>query len=450
MSPFENLHTELVELVVSFLELRDIASLRLTCRNIEGKASQQSFSTFFKDKNVILTSGSLQEFARITDEGRFGCLLQHCTLTGIVSTNGDAIASDIIDEHSRLLAVAFRNLKQHSPGGGLASLALGVAAHVGSEGTLIQPDDVRVRSAWRFVWDTAARTFSIAMTALEESQVSVGVCLDVFGQVPSCSLAHDVFLARAGLLASTQVFGSLKKLTLSLSGPYRATYEPKWPASIPETSDMIRETERNYSHQALQTVAQLPLASQELAGLNVHWFDLGRHLSTSQSTGTTQVNNTIIMSNTMCIKSCKLRGVFLSETELQQFLQGTRVEDLTLTDIHLRPGTYGAILSWLTDPDSSIKSYHLDDLRENSKLVHFNIPGHSKFPYLADQMGPSTLTQHEGEARESVSYRLPSSRPLGSPQKMRWTRRKTQEFGPPESDGSSELNWRDKETTKYY
>lgn len=48
MSSLKALHIELIEHIVTFLELRDIASLRLTCRAIKSKASQGCFATFFK------------------------------------------------------------------------------------------------------------------------------------------------------------------------------------------------------------------------------------------------------------------------------------------------------------------------------------------------------------------------------------------------------------------
>jgi len=74
---------------------------------------------------------------------------------------------DAADEgtgHLRCLAEAFRNLKQHSPKGGPASLCLRVAARMeGADGELTEPDDCR---SWRAVWDAALRIFNVTMAAL--------------------------------------------------------------------------------------------------------------------------------------------------------------------------------------------------------------------------------------------------------------------------------------------
>ncbi|KAK7740992.1 hypothetical protein SLS53_005055 [Cytospora paraplurivora] len=165
MAALEVFPTELIELIMTSLELSDITSLRLTCRRIEDETSQQ-FGNAFRYKDVKLTTTALQKFVRITGQGRFGCLLRNCTLTGIASD--EEITTDDVPEHGRLLTDAFRNLRHRSPSGGLNSLTLGLAGRVGGE--LVLPDDIRVRHGWRAIWDAAARTFRTTVTALEKSQ----------------------------------------------------------------------------------------------------------------------------------------------------------------------------------------------------------------------------------------------------------------------------------------
>lgn len=109
-------------------------------------------------------------------------------------------------ENLRLLAEAFRNLKQRFPKDELASLCLRVAALIeGADGELTEPDDFR---SWRAVWDAALRTFNAIIAALNESQLPVDEHLDIFGSLRGCSLACDVFLAFAQKLASMHIFGS--------------------------------------------------------------------------------------------------------------------------------------------------------------------------------------------------------------------------------------------------
>lgn len=441
MSALEALPIELIEHIVTNLDFCDISSLRLTSRTIEDKASQFSFTTLFGRKDIGLTTTALQNFVGATGQGRLGCLLQDCTLTGIASF--ETTTPDDTAEHIRLLADAFRNLKHRSPRGGLVSLSLGLAVRVGTEGELAPPGHQRVRRAWRTIWDAAIRTFRVTIAALGESQMSVGERLDVFGSVVGCSLPCDVFMASAGIFSSAHVFGSLRKLTLSLSAPYRAESEPdlEWENSAQEPSaPLINQTQSRYSQQVFRVIVQLCHAKLKLEDLDLHWYDLGRYISTSSLSDSPQASSIAgdTSSGTIHIKGCSLRGVFISETDLLHLLQTTCPETLTLTDIHLISGTYTSILDYVNGPDSSIKSYHLDDLCEEGASrppVHFNIPGRSKFRYRGGPVGPSTLTRQAGDAKEAVGYSHPRSCADVSVKMVLWRLVKKRDFGPPKVGG---------------
>src|SRR5204863_948136 len=74
VSPLEALPIEMIENIVTRLELCDIGSLRLASGIIEIKASQGSFSALFKHKKVELTTMTLQDLVQVTGQGRWGCL----------------------------------------------------------------------------------------------------------------------------------------------------------------------------------------------------------------------------------------------------------------------------------------------------------------------------------------------------------------------------------------
>ncbi|ROW03040.1 hypothetical protein VMCG_05698 [Cytospora schulzeri] len=433
MAALEALPTELVENIVTNLGLCDIRSLRLTCRTMEAKASGLSFTTFFGHKNIQLTATALQNFVDVTGQCRLGCLLQDCTITGIASN--ETTTADETAEHIRLLADAFRNLKSRSPRGGLVSLTLGLVARVEAEGELMPLTDRRVSRAWHIVWDAAVRTFRVVMAALEKSQMSVGEHLSVFGGVAGCSLACDVFVAYARAFSSAHVFGSLKRLTMRLSAPYRAESEPELERRpIAEGRyHLITEPQDRHAQQVFRAVVQLSHATRALEGLDLHWYNLGRYVSSvlpdfpeEDSTGTS--------SETMHIKSCILRGIFVSETNLLGFLQTTRPEDLTLADVSIIPGKIDSILDFLNGQDSSVTSYHLKDIIQGC-LLHFNVPGRSRIPYTSGSFGPSTLTRGASDAKEAVSYTRPRGRPLGSGGLYSWRRYKKEEYGPIQCDG---------------
>lgn len=81
----EALPIDLIEHIVTPLDLSGIASLRLTSRPVQSKAFRVSFTAFFKNKDVELTKSSPQAMVRSTSQGRLGCLLQHCTVIDIAT-----------------------------------------------------------------------------------------------------------------------------------------------------------------------------------------------------------------------------------------------------------------------------------------------------------------------------------------------------------------------------
>ncbi|KAI9664772.1 MAG: hypothetical protein M1821_006220 [Bathelium mastoideum] len=420
----EALPIELIEHIVTFLELDDIASLRLTSRTIENDASQGSFTALFKHKNVELTMKTLQKMERVTSQGRLGCLLRHCTITGILRNKKAAAAAAYKDiEYSRVLAAAFGNLKRRT--GMIASLRLSLDTRGEIiNGEPIHTDDFR---SWRTVWETALCTFHVTMDALNSSQLPVIEHLDIFGSLRACSLGCDAFLTLAPKFLSTHVFESLKRLTVSLSAPHEAVKENANGSNVYEN---IAPAQSRLSEPILQDIMQVSRIMPKLEGLEIHWFNLGQFDVNSEVSSVT-CHDSGARLPPPSLKECTLRGLYVSESDLLQFLNAVRPVALTLTDIRLVSGTYTAMSRFLTGPESPVTYYQLDDIREGGNLVHFNMPGRPKFPYRYDRVGPSSLTRRNSQVKEAIRYRFASGRPLGSPARARWVKEKAREFGPP-------------------
>ncbi|KAL1999309.1 hypothetical protein VTN02DRAFT_4710 [Thermoascus thermophilus] len=433
-SPLEALPIELVELIVTFLEPRDVASLRLTSRIVADKTSQGSFAARFTRRTVALTTATLREMVRVTGQGHLGRLLQHVTIAGIArdgTTAAEKEEEEEDTEHRRLLTEAFDTLKRRSPTGGLSSLRLRVAARVdGADGEeLVEPDHFY---AWRRVWDAALRAFKVTMAALSEARLPVTEQLDLFGSVRGCSLACDAFLLAfahgpASMMMRT-IFGSVKRVMVSLSAPYQAATEHG------------SESESRHANLILQNILQVLLpVMPELQSLDLHWYNLGASTSTSPVPSATRQDSNSNTSSAAAanLKECSLRGIYVSEDDLLRFLQAVRPATVTLTDIRLVAGTYASIFHYLTDPDGPVTRYHLDDIRERNALVHFDVPGRPKFRYCRDDaVGPSSLTRRasqEVKEEEGIRYRFARGRALGAGERRRWLQSKAREFGPPRS-----------------
>ncbi|KAL9093955.1 MAG: hypothetical protein Q9165_003878 [Trypethelium subeluteriae] len=365
-SLFEALPIELTEYIVTFVELRDVATLRLTSRDIKNKASQGCFTAFFKNKNVVLTTKMLQEMVHMTSQGRLGRLLQCCTVSGIACEETTAV--DEGTERLDLLTQAFCNLKQRSPKGELVSLHLRVVARIeAADGELIEPHEFL---SWRAVWNTALHTFNIAKAALSESQLSVENHLNIFGSLRGCSLESNTFLNFTRKFALLRVIRSLKKLTVRLSdSPNTATERPSESAAI-EIGPQVQSRDRDL---VLQDIMPVLRDMPELESLDLQWHHRGHNISMP------------------------------------------RVASVARQD-----SNFGSEPLYLKDYD----------IREGGTLVHFDVPGRSKFPYRHCNMGPSSLERQTSHVKDAINYRLAYGRPLGSGERMRWLKNEAWESGP--------------------
>jgi len=424
----ESLPIELLAHVATYLDFQPVGSLRLASRTLLSKLSPVHLPQFFAYKNVKLDHGSLHELIYMTCPGRAGCVLQHCFITGVLSNDSDSLAL------TRLLTDAFVNLKRNSPCAGLVSLRVNVRAS--PEGSRFNHNE-EDESPWSPPQDSsllqisccmARQTFETITAALLESQLSVNEYFDVLGGVQGCSLSYrDALPSITHLASTTTVFGSLKKLTLRLSSIRISSVR------IPDTYDQsVYSTDRirqsMHGSSLLQRLLVMLVSMPHLEELDIHWYNF----SSLDSDDNLDLDITVpLESPHLKLKDCSLRGLYVAEEDLLRYLKAVRPNNLTLTDIHLIPGSWTSIFEYLSSSISPITSYRLDDLRESDGLlVHFNgMPGQSKFPYRGVQMGPSTLTRQMGEDGGAIRYQTTRRRPLGSPERVRWLRNKRLEFG---------------------
>ncbi|KAI1452466.1 hypothetical protein F4805DRAFT_447374 [Annulohypoxylon moriforme] len=350
----------------------------------------------------------------ITSQGHLGCLLQHCTITGVAGSDTSGTRND--DEHIRLLSKAFSNLKQRSPKSGLASLCLRVSVRNRDSTSESYSPSLR-----KSIWTTALRTFNVIMAALHESQLPVDEHLDIYGGVSRCSLTYDALLPLTQRFTSMSIFSSLKKLTVSLSSPFMDLEESTLDSAtgIPEQS-----SQTTHGKLALQGLLDISSIMPKLENLDVHWYNI-----IAYDTSITPLNPAVELghSNFACLKTCRLSGVYIIESDLLDLVKAIHPAALTMTDVRLTLGTYSSIFEYMTLLNTPITYYHLDDLREGHALVHFDVPGKAKFPYRGITMGPSTLTRQQDEVKDALRYRITYKRPLGSGERMHWWRSKIQE-----------------------
>ncbi|KAI0533029.1 hypothetical protein GGR58DRAFT_522184 [Xylaria digitata] len=409
----ESIPIELTEHIVTFLNLRDIASLRLTNRSIESKASQGHFTKFFTRKQVKLDTETLQNMLHVTRRGRLGCLLRHCIISGI--TEPDTASKSQIAGHKGLLAQAFDFLKQRSSRGSLDSLRLRVTIRTGrANGGAREAETIPLGVA---IWMAALNTFNITMAALSKSELLVYEQLDIYGTISSCSLNYDAFLSLSQQISFLSIFYRLKKLMLSLSSPYDASTEHT--PTQETTAISLSQT----AH-----VVYMP----NLEALHMHWYSLRSDAPATSVQPAPGIDNAIVPAIAH-LKECSVRGVYTTKGDLLRFIKAVNPSVLIMADVSLTSGTYTSIFDHLTNPETSITHYFLDDIREGTNLVHFDTEGTSKFPYKGIEMGHSWLTRDTTHFKEPIRYSITSRRPIRSGERKRWLKYKLQEFGPSEN-----------------
>ncbi|KAI0430578.1 hypothetical protein F5Y09DRAFT_341511 [Xylaria sp. FL1042] len=424
----ESLPVELVTHITTYMDLPSISSLRLTSRTLASKLWHENLPHFFAYKNVKLDQASLQDLVYMTSRGRAGCLLRHCTITNIADTDSLVL--------TRLLTNAFINLKHNSPRGGLVSLCLTVDSlpelhdeideQSDSDDSIILPPKSR-RSQY-VIWRKSQQIFKSTMLALRDSQLPISEHFDTLGAVRRYSLPyHSVLFSNEHSQSPISSLSSLKKLTMSLSSTCLSS-----PMIEPNVIINTLSDESLHGTRVLRGLLAMLASLPQLEDLEIHWYNV----CARDAAGPEHHMKSLDVTSppySAHLKTCTLRGLYVTGEALLEFLKAVQPKLLTMTDISLVSGVWTPIFEYLSSPNSPIASYHLDDLEENGlKLVHFeDVPGRSKFRYLSDILGPSTLIRQACEARATIRYRLPTRRALGSGEYRRWWQSKVLEFGPP-------------------
>lgn len=151
MSSFENLPNELIECIVSLLEITDVCSIRCTSTTLAMKATQDHFRSHFCRSSKVVEVGlrSLETLAAVSGMPNFTFILTQLTLLGIdenvdqgkeaaevcniFGIQRDEMSSDYQQHYDKLissgtaakiLSDAVVNIGQHGQPGGLQALTL--------------------------------------------------------------------------------------------------------------------------------------------------------------------------------------------------------------------------------------------------------------------------------------------------------------------------------------
>ncbi|KAI1357245.1 hypothetical protein F5Y08DRAFT_324748 [Xylaria arbuscula] len=383
----KSLPLEVILQITAYLTIQSILNLRLTCRALSFQLSPHNNARFFLKKTLSIDKPSVDELAYMTEQGRPGCFMQHCTIISVAHDEN-------YPANSQLLTNAFKNLGKNSSSSGLGSRSFGTPPYIPYI-TKTRLDGTTLQNNNEDLHDVAVRR----------------------------SLPYsDVLPTPTGPAPWLSALTSLRHLTINLTSK-----------SLPsdQTSDTsTTRNEVNYDQSLhctilLERTIQLLEIMPQIETLHLYWYNCG--IPGQPPIAVPQEPSPLV--SEISLQHCSIQGMYIPSDRLLAFLKSVRPAKLHMTDIYLISGSWIPIFEYLS---STIMSYYLDDLRENAgQLVHFDgIGGNSKFRYSGVEMGPSTLLWRSGEARAAIEYRCTASRPMGSPERRRWLWEKVRDFGP--------------------
>ncbi|PYI13735.1 hypothetical protein BO99DRAFT_407272 [Aspergillus violaceofuscus CBS 115571] len=358
----ETLPTELIDTIVSWLDLRDVCALRLTGRTISSHLSTAGIlRRFFSSKRLEMTKAPLAQLVHFTQPGQVGLWLQRLTLYDCVERTEQSGANF---DATELLAQAFANIRDRPPPHRDDQLSLSISLEVDNFST----------------WDrdVTARVFHPTISAIARTEIPIRE-LDIFGDAyvhdhhfedGQCSLAFsDIALAlshhRVPLATSLR---NCTKFCLSLGYSTRGfDFESSNSTRnfrLPLTVDEARQNTQSLCDllnmcpllEELQLVWEYDdLEETDACREEIEFFD--------------RVGLSCAFTN---LKRCKLQHISTSENPVMTFFrQSPRMVELTLDGLYMTPGNFSHLFHLLSTAMSDLDSLRLRLLTDDLGSLYF-------------------------------------------------------------------------------
>ncbi|KAF4977288.1 hypothetical protein FZEAL_6176 [Fusarium zealandicum] len=391
---------QLIECIVELLDLPDIRSLRLSCRDLAAKSSQYRFRTYFRSKHIDLTGDAVREFAKAVQAGGLQSLVQDLYLTGIA--NEDRVSRRFLyfappQNTLNPLIQAFDDLAKLSKDGSLASLTL--RATVVRDNARLLPRDARSASWWssgpsRILWHCTVLTFETTLRALAASKLRIKR-LNIFNDpdMQQCSLAceqlseidwSDPRLVRA--------LAALESLSLSISdrairfdrheNEYCDYDAYRCDSALLAKIRAKFEDERNFAGLA-KLLGQCP----QLEDFELHYLEIYHEVPINLPKMMI-LQNVIKLDTLPALKRCRLAGISTNGAELLEFLKLARPRELSLETVRLHElhelhrDIMRPILDYCTGKAAGISRLHFDYIKvlgdDDESVVEFHGHGAEK------------------------------------------------------------------------
>ncbi|KAI1159293.1 hypothetical protein F5B18DRAFT_35237 [Nemania serpens] len=469
----ESCPAEIVESIVKRLDVTDAGSLRLTSRHLHSKATRGHFRSYFRSKHVEVTSARLESFKVLTQRGSLGCEIRDLTLVGVMNNTKRIEAAvkahpddpsrrnlKILQERRKLhqqsldsgqllchLSDAFKNIAAYSATGKLRSLSLEVTVYRTDAQRELPPAS---GGSWRLIWQSAAETFRIVFSALEESKLRID-SLNIFNgsHLHRCSIAsNEISNMNYSGPGLSETLRSVSSLSISVSErilditPQDAQAsgdsadEIDW--SDDEDMDMERYMADADDENNFTGLAGLIRACKTLKSLHIHQYGVnGRRLDPHVPIPNERLFQRSIAALDVFppLEECSLSGVFIRESDLLAFLKtiSSSLRRFSMKTVTMTAGSFRAAFDYIASDIPNLEYLEFDELMIARDLVHFTGIGEPRFHTWDGAQGGNTLRREGKGVKQPVPYHLPTGAPLpvSSPGRQIWLQDQQRQYGPP-------------------
>ncbi|KAK5695728.1 hypothetical protein LTR17_024452 [Elasticomyces elasticus] len=421
---------EIIENILSTLQLTDMCNLRLCSRALAAKTIQPRFKAFYHSKTIPLQDTALENFSNVTRNSGLGCLVQHITIVGQVEDSGKVPAkgkrktrsqgtSISTGEALALLTVSFENIAAAANGDRpLHSLKLAysdIRSKIPGKGFKDTYDNTLRR--WRPIWQCAATTFHTIMSALETSHLSIE-SLQVFNDFDHqrCSLACSALQTTLDDVRPVRALSALTHLSISVSDAEDSS-QLSGLRELLEMSPRLTHLDIHQFSLGLENLPETKFFARRAIGDERSSFEF----SPNAQDNLTRLFQHASEANPMPqgLKNIRLDGIHTTGQDLLRFVRRIAPQHITLIHIRLATGNFMSLFHYCTVPNSgSIVHLDLQDLQEGEWRVIF------------DESGTHSLQPSGNGALHPIAYSVPHLCQQGGPVLQEQLRRNRYMYGP--------------------
>ncbi|EEU41200.1 uncharacterized protein NECHADRAFT_83372 [Fusarium vanettenii 77-13-4] len=377
-SHLETFPTEVIELIVRLLPLKDIRSLRLACKALSGKSSESHFKTFFHTQHVVMTADALREFTVNVQAGGFRSCVRKLCLVGVPDKEAERTQAFHFDPRqgamTSLLTQAYNGLtKPHSVDSLLSlSLELRIVKNDLPNSALRNATHLAKSKA---VWQCAIDVFDQSLRALAASNLKLKH-LNIFNgpNMENCSLPSEqlsmINWSDPGLAESLSTLTSLSVNISTRIFVFKSLRDPSGDGLVGNIPGGIAPAleERNFDG-----LPKVLAACPRLEDLDLRYRKI---ITRALYNDVLVLQRVAGLQKLPVLNRLSINGFTANSPDLLSIIKRTKPRELSLGPITLETGTFHSIFDYCSSREANMSKASFEGLvqmsyQDGAGVVHF-------------------------------------------------------------------------------